>query len=259
VKRGNKKKELSPLSDQLIMIVGNYGSGKTELSVNLAINQALKNTSVTIADLDIVNPYFRCREARSLMEEHNIQVVMPPASQTWADLPIIVPQIKGMLNPKDNQMSIFDVGGDDVGARLLSSFAEPLGENPYQLWLVINSMRPFTNTLEGCIKMKEAIEKASRLKASGLVVNAHLINETTPETILSGYHLAKQVSRQTDLPIKLVGVMEELIDAPELDEIEHPILKLKRYMLPPWLQKSDKNIDEENELPAPRNTPIGRP
>ena len=240
------------------MVAGNYGSGKTEVAVNLAIALIGKGFNVSIADLDIVNPYFRCREAHTLMEEHGIRVVMPPASMTWADLPIIVPEIKGMLNPKENQVSLFDVGGDEVGARLLSSFVDPLGDSPYALWQVINSRRPFTDTVEGCLKMKAGIESTSRLNVTGLVVNSHLIQETTPEVILEGYHLARRVSEQSGGPIMFVTAMDDQADAPALGEVKVPILRLKRYMLPPWIRPDEKE-DETDVIPAGRTVPIGRP
>lgn len=125
--------------ERLIMIVGNYGSGKTEVAVNVALFLARCGYKVQIADLDIVNLYFRCREARELMESSGIRVVVPPGTQASADLPIVLPEIKGMLRPKGDQISIFDVGGDPVGARILSSYNEILREEPYALWQVINS------------------------------------------------------------------------------------------------------------------------
>jgi len=239
------------------MVAGNYGSGKTEVAVNLAIALTGKGVQVSIADLDIVNPYFRCREAQSLMEDHGIRVVVPPAALSWADLPIVVPEIKGMLQPAENQMSIFDVGGDEVGARLLSSLVDPLGDSPYALWQVINSRRPFTDTVEGCLKMKAGIEKTSRLEVTGLVVNSHLMQETTPEVILEGWRLARQVSEQSGTPIMFVTAMDDLADAPELGEVESPILRLMRYMLPPWIRPEHQK--ETKKTPAGRSVPIGRP
>jgi hypothetical protein len=256
VKRNKPNKIRFVPTDRLIIVVGNYGSGKTEVAVNLSIALANKGFEVSIADLDIVNPYFRCREARALMEEHSIRVVMPPVSLTWADLPIVVPEIKGMLNPHDNQISLFDVGGDEVGARLLSSFAESLSFSPYALWQVINSRRPFTDTVEGCLKMRDGIERTSRLKVTGFVVNSHLMQETTPGVILEGYHLARRASEQSGIPTVFVTAMEELADAPELGEVEIPVLRLKRYMLPPWIRPRE---EETVNTPAGRTVPIGRP
>ena len=220
---------------RLIMIVGNYGSGKTEVAVNLALFLAHQSHNVQIADLDIVNLYFRCREARALLETAGIRVVVPPGAQASADLPIILPEIKGMLASEGDKISIFDIGGDPVGARILSSFNESLRDKPYALWQVINSRRPTTDTVDGCLTLLVGIEAASRLKITGLIVNSHLVTETTPAVILEGYRLAQEVSFKTGLPIVFVTAMGPLYDDPELDTIDAPMLRLNRYLLPPWL------------------------
>jgi hypothetical protein len=253
----NKIIEFLP-SEKIIMIVGNYGSGKTELSVNLAIQWVSAGHEVQIADLDIVNPYFRCREAQKLMEHNKIRVVVPPGAMASADLPVVVPEIQGMLDPKTKGIRLFDVGGDEVGARLLASLSKRIEnlKQPYSLWQVINSKRPFTHRVSGCIAMMESIEKASRLKISGFVANSHLMEETTPEVILEGWKLAHAVAAQTGRPLKFVTAMEDLADALELRAIDVPVLRLHRHMLPPWL---DSNQPKTTHLPAQRPVPIGRP
>ncbi len=220
--------------DRLIAIVGNYGSGKTEVSVNLSLQLARRGLHVQIADLDIVNPYFRCREASLLMQSNGIRVVVPHGAHAWADLPIILPEIRGMLHPAPGTLSIFDVGGDDVGARALASFRTSIADGDYQLWQVINAKRPFTDSVAGCLAMQRSIETASRFSVTGLLVNSHLIDQTTPETVLEGWRLAQAVSAETGLPIRLVAVMDELADATELRVIDAPILRLTRLMTPPW-------------------------
>ncbi len=249
-------------SERLVIIVGNYGSGKTEVAVNLALARARAGKRVQIADLDIVNPYFRSREARAAMEAAGIRVVMPAGKNQFADLPIVVPEIKGMLAPAGDDLSIFDVGGDEVGARMLSSFREALGDAPYSLLQVINSRRPFTDTAAGCLKMKTAIETASRLRVTGLLVNSHLVNETTPEILLEGYRMALEVERLSGVPVECVTAMGDLADSPALSVVAAPILRLERNMLPPWLRKSEKVDsagDADHGLPAARTKPIGRP
>jgi hypothetical protein len=226
----------------LIMVVGNYGSGKTEVAVNLALYLARQGRTVQIADLDIVNPYFRCREARTLMELAGIRVVVPPGSQMSADLPIVLPEVKGMLRPEGDQISIFDVGGDPVGARILSSYNELLHDKPYALWQVINSRRPNTATVAGCLAMGAGIEASSRLTITGLIVNSHLVSETTSEIILEGYRLAKEVSAESGLPIKFVTAMGPLYDDSDLDEIVVPLLRLNRHLLPPWLDSKSQAL-----------------
>jgi len=248
--------------ERLVMIAGNFGSGKTEVSVNLALHLSATGHRVQIADLDLVNPYFRCREAADLMASHDIRVVVPPGAQVWADLPIILPEIRGMLHPPDGTITLFDVGGDDVGARALSAFRPAMGDAPYELWQVVNSKRPFTSTVEGCLTMRHALEAASRFTVTGLVANSHLIDETTPEAVLEGWRLAREVSRETGLPVRAVAVMGSMADAAALDEIDAPILRLERYMLPPWLQRDEPVRPAASRavpMPAARPVPLGRP
>ncbi len=256
-------------SKKLIIIVGNYGSGKTEVAVNLAIALRSGGVRVRVADLDIVNPYFRCREAMELMRVRDIGVVVPPGEQVSADLPIVVPEIAGMLAPQDGHVGIFDVGGDDVGARLLSSFAVALKKAAaeysaphYELWQVINARRPFTDTVEGCLKMRRAIENASRLNVTGLIGNTHLMHETDAGTVYEGWELTRKVADASGLPIVFVTAMKGLEEIEELEDIDAPLFYLKRYMLPPWLAEETDNMTDSrfrDTLPAPRSVPIGRP
>lgn len=245
--------------ERVIAIVGGYGSGKTELSVNLALQLAASGRRVQIADLDIVNPYFRCREARDLMEAHGIRVVVPPGAQAWADLPIILPEVRGMLHPPAGVVTILDVGGDDAGARSLASFRTSIADGEYELWQVLNSRRPFTSTVDGCVRMIGAIETASRWRVTGLAANAHLIHETTVATVVDGWRLASSVSERTGLPVRFVAAMRHLADAPQLRATGAPLLRLQRHMLPPWLQSAEHSSSTDSApLPASRPVPIGR-
>lgn len=246
--------------DRVIAIVGSYGSGKTELAVNLSLHLASHGVQVQVADLDLVNPYFRCREARQLMEANGIRVIVPPGAQAWADLPIVLPEIRGMLHPPDGVITILDVGGDDVGARVLASFRTSVSDGQYQLWQVINAKRPFTDTVDGCLAMRQAIESSSRWTVTGLVVNSHLIAETTGDTIVDGWRLARSVADRTGLPIRFVAAMERFAQAPELGTIEAPLLFLRRHLLPPWLRPEPvEDAMAQSILPASRPIPIGRP
>jgi hypothetical protein len=251
-------KEFTP-EHRLLLIVGNYGSGKTEVSVNLAVREQQLGKRVTIADLDIVNPYFRCREARERMLAAGVRVVIPPGAQQYADLPIVVPEIKGMLQNGDvaRELDIFDVGGDPAGATLLSSFNSYIAEQPYHLFQVINSRRPFTDSVEGCLEMKRGIEAASRLSVTGLVVNSHLAEQTTPDVIVEGYELAREVGERAGLPVAFVTAMGDLADAEEVRALPVPVLRLERMMLPPWLQVGEKTDNpDETIVPAGRTKPV---
>ena len=236
--------ELNPPLDagadgRLLMVVGNYGSGKTEVAIHLARRWALQGIRVSLADLDLVNPYFRCREARVPLEEARIRVVVPPPRLERSELPIVLPEIAGMLHPAPGQCSILDVGGDDVGSRVLSSLRCALGSSPYELWQVINHNRPFTNTVGGCLRMQDAIETASRLKVTGLVANTHLMEHTDARVVYDGYELAREVARSSGLPLRCVAVPAAVADDPLLDSVEPPLLPICRMMLPPWDTKGE--------------------
>ena len=222
--------------ERIVLIVGNYGSGKTEVAVNLAIRLS-ERQSVSIADLDIVNPYFRCREARQEMEGFGIRVINPTGEYQAADLPIILPEIRGAVVGGEGTL-IFDVGGDDVGARVLSSLADVLADRPCTVLQVLNARRPFTETVEGCLKIGREIEAASRLRITGLVSNTHLLDETVAQTVLEGLQLAREVGEAADLPVAFVTADECLRDSLDVQEAGCPVLWIERRMLPPWKLRS---------------------
>ena len=222
--------------ERVVLIVGNYGSGKTEVAVNLAI-QLSERRDVSIADLDIVNPYFRCREARTEMERYGIRVINPDGDFEAADLPIILPEIRGAVLKGEGTL-IFDVGGDDVGARVLSSLADVFEGRSCTVLQIINAKRPFTQDVEGCLKIKGEIEAASRLRVTGLVSNAHLLEETDAPTVIEGLELAREMGKAADLPVAFVTAGEDLRGKFDAEKAGCPVLWIKRRMLPPWKLKS---------------------
>jgi hypothetical protein len=221
---------------RVVLIVGNYGSGKTEVAVNLAI-RLREQQAVSIADLDIVNPYFRCREARVEMESHGIRVINPEGDFQAADLPIILPEIRGLVRDGKETL-ILDVGGDDVGARVLGSLADVFEDQPYDMLQVVNAKRPFTETAEGCRTIGSEIEAASRLRITGLVSNTHLLEDTDTATVLEGLRLAREVGKAADLPVSFVTVSENLRGEFDAQAAGCPVLWIRRRMLPPWKLKS---------------------
>ena len=221
---------------RVVLIVGNYGSGKTEVAVNLAI-RLREQQSVSIADLDIVNPYFRCREARGEMESLGIRVINPEGEYQAADLPIILPEIRGVVQDGAGTL-ILDVGGDDAGARVLGSLADVFTDTPYAMLQVLNAKRPFTETAAGCLKIRSEIEAASRLRITGLVSNTHLLEDTDPATVLEGLRLAREVGKAAKLPVAFVTVNESLRGEFDAEKADCPILWIRRRMLPPWKLKS---------------------
>ncbi len=139
-KRNNASTEKINL-EGIVIIVGNYGSGKSEISINLAIYMKKIGMEVIITDLDLINMYFRIREAKDLLNKHSIKVIIPQKKYLYADLPICTPEISGMLkNPK--QLSIIDCGGDEAGVTVLGTFSDSLNKVSKQVLQVINPFRP---------------------------------------------------------------------------------------------------------------------
>ncbi|MCE9636830.1 MAG: cobalamin biosynthesis protein CbiA [Planctomycetes bacterium] len=250
--------------ERVVAIVGAFGSGKTEVTVNLALALAAAGRRVNLVDLDIVNPYFRSREAQRVLEAHGVRVVVPPADQAWADLPIIVPEVLGALVPNANETTLLDVGGDDVGARALGSLRGFLGaasdaKPRCELWQVVNSRRPFTSTVEGCIAMQDALARAARIPVTGIIANSHLCEETDVATVIEGIELAKRVGAARSMPVRFVAARGTFADAAGVSDSGVPVLRLERLMLPPWMRPTSEGAaDAAVPLPAARAVPLGR-
>jgi len=217
----------------IVIIVGNYGSGKSEVAVNLAAKSRQKGMAVRIADLDLVNPYFRTREARVFLEKLGVDVVLPDKKYMHADLPILAPAVADMIqNP--SELTILDAGGDDVGVTVLAALENYLKQKPIHMLQIINLFRPYTETLEGCLKIKQEIEASSKLKVTGLVSNANLIDETTPDHIYRGYDLVTSVAEATGLNIEFITASSQMIPQLDMDRFHCPVLTIDRSLVPPW-------------------------
>ncbi len=225
------------ISGGIIIIVGGYGSGKSEVSINLARYLVTRQTepteSVSIVDLDIVNPYFRSREAARELAKLGVKSVNPTGGQFHADLPIILPQVKGSIESGEGTV-VLDVGGDDAGARVLGSLADAFTDRSYEMLLVVNANRPFTATADGCLKLMSEIEASSRLKFTGIISNTHMLEETTEETILTGLKLAHEVGERTSLPIRFLSALDSILKDIDPGLIDVPVLPLDRLLLKPW-------------------------
>lgn len=219
----------------IVIIVGNYGSGKTEVAINLAVNRKRAGIDVRMADLDLINPYFRTREAGKKLAVLGIDVVIPPLKYFYADLPILSPDVAGLIR-KPNKLTILDAGGNDAGVSVLGALGDSLRGKSIKMLQVINPFRPFTETNEGCIKIKSEIEKVAKIPITGFIGNANLMDETTIEHILEGYEFVLNLSESTGLGLEFITAPVKLI--PELDQekFSHPVLPIERQLVPPWKQ-----------------------
>lgn len=237
---------LATIERRVIIFTGNYGSGKTEVSVNFSLQLAEADPPVSIVDLDIVNPYFRCREAIQPLEEAGLEVIVPRGEHFASELPIILPEVRGSIL-RDGGRVVLDVGGDDVGARVLSGFAADLVDRA-DLVLVLNARRPFTDTVDGAVRIVREIESASRLRVTGLVSNTHLMENTTPELVQEGLDLAEKVGEALEIPLRFVALMEEVADAMANSSLPAPVLRMQRRMLPPWISPLRQGRDRFRQI-----------
>ena len=217
----------------IVIIVGNYGSGKTEVSINLAVHRKRAGVDVRIADLDLVNPYFRTREAKAPLAKLGIEVVLPAEQYLQADLPILSPLVAGMIR-QPSELALLDVGGDDVGATVLATLEDEFKDKSLRVLQVVNPLRPFTETIEGCLKIRAEIEKASRLSIDGLIGNANLMDETTSDHIYDGYDFIRTLSDRSGLPIEFITVARALLPLIDPRRFSCAVLPIERQLVPPW-------------------------
>lgn len=230
-----------PFAKRIIIFAGAYGSGKTEVAVNYAIHLAeISADPISIIDLDIVNPYFRSREAAAEMLLYGIRAIVPTGEHCHADLPIIVPQIRASIENAGEGRLVIDVGGDDLGARVLGSLSDALERADYEFLMVLNANRPFTATVEGSLKMMRAIEGSSRMKFTGIVSNTHLIGETTGQTIIDGVKLSRQVAEAAKIPLVFAAGMDAALGEIADETLTVPKFSLSRRMLKPWEIRKDR-------------------
>jgi hypothetical protein len=219
----------------VVIIVGNYGSGKTEVAVNLAVHQKQQGIDVRVADLDLVNPYFRAREARRMLESMGIGVILPPEGLMQADLPILMPQVAGLIGaPAD--LAILDVGGDDAGATVLAALQQAFLklDGPVTMLQVVNPFRPNTESVEGCLKMRRAIEARSRMPVNKWVGNAHMLDETSLEHFQFGHEFMGSLQSASNLDVEFVTAPHELLPFIDTQRLGWPVLPIHRQLVPPW-------------------------
>jgi hypothetical protein len=218
--------------NRLTVILGHYGTGKTEIAINYAkyIKKCGKN--VEIVDLDIVNPYFRSREVRKeLMETWGIKVTGTEEKYMNADVPALSRNIYGALQNKE-KYAVIDVGGDDAGAVAFGQYHNIVKDQNADILFVVNVNRPFTKDADSVIEYINLVETAARVKITHLVNNTHLLNETTVQDVLKGHKVVKEVSQKTGIAIKMAAVKKEL--ASEVPDLSYLVLPIELHMKTPW-------------------------
>lgn len=218
-------------SHRISIVTGHYGTGKTEFAVNLALAMAEAGEQVMLADLDIVNPYFRSRERRPLLEEAGVRLISSSQACSDADVPALPAELLTILENRGIR-GVLDIGGDPVGARVLARFHPKLIQEDYQLIYVLNANRPEVRNTDSAIAYLRGIEATTGLTCTGIVNNTHLCQETTDAEIRKGAALAAAVSRETGIPV-LCHVAEERFAA-KLSDLPEMVFPITIKMKKPW-------------------------
>ena len=198
---------------RLTLFAGHYGSGKTNIAINCAVWLKKQGLPVTIADLDIVNPYFRVQDSARLLEETGIPLIVSEYAGTNLDAPAMPKEAYGLVADPE-RCGVLDIGGDDRGALALGRYVpDILAENDYEMLLVANKARPLTRTVDDALIVMQEIEQASGLPFTALVNNTNLGPETTIQDLLDSVQYIEELSRRTGLPVKMTCVRRDLYPA----------------------------------------------
>lgn len=215
---------------KITIITGHYGSGKTNICVNMALDLVPQGEKVSVIDLDTVNPYFRTADFKTLFSQHDIELISSVYANSNLDTPAITFGIESII--RDGGYLLIDVGGDDTGAFALGQFAEMLSNyvNDLDMFYVVNTYRYMTKTPSDALRLMRSIELASRLRHTGIINNSNLADETTIEVVERSKKFVEELSKLCGLPIVKTVYPYESINQVDCKDA----FFTKRYVLPIW-------------------------
>lgn len=220
------------MKNRIHIFTGHFGSGKTEVALNFALQEKKKGEDVVIVDLDIVNPYFRTNDARNVLMKNGIKVVANNYASSNVDMPTMPLDILSVFS-NDNSVVVFDVGGDDDGALALGQYKQYFDKYGYEMHFIVNTKRPLTRTNDELIEIAERIESASRLKFTDIYNNTNLSDQTDETTLFSGYDEIKMLSKKMGIVItKNCGIDKALSNVPT--NLNDTVFRMNICILRPW-------------------------
>lgn len=198
---------------RIVLLSGHYGSGKTNIAVNLALRLRSRYERVAIADVDIVNPYFRTSDSRAELERAGVRLICSAYAGSNVDLPALPPEVYAITDDRSIR-AVIDVGGDDRGALALGRWRDAIvEEDNYEMLLVVNRFRPLTRDVRSTIEVMREIEAAAKLRFTAIVNNSNIGAETTPEDVLGSMDYAGRLCEATGLALRFTAVEERLYPA----------------------------------------------
>lgn len=217
----------------IILVTGHYGCGKTNFSINLALDYASKGRKVTMVDMDLVNPYFRTSDYREILEERGIEVITPVFGATNLDIPSLPAAMYSIFEGKD--LVIVDVGGDDVGSTVLGRFSAKFAQTDYDMLYVVNRFRNMTATPAEAVEIMREIEAVSRMKVTKLVNNSHMMKDTDSGILESGLEFAREISDITGCELIASTMRRDLLEKlPQTARKLAPVYPVDIFVKPAW-------------------------
>jgi len=200
------------INKRITIIAGHYGSGKTNIAVNLATMVAKTKRNVALADLDIVNPYFRSKDSDSELKSAGVRVICSEFANTNVDIPALPPEMYSITDDK-SLTAILDIGGDDRGAIVLGRLKDKIKEeHDFDMLMVVNCYRPETRDADSALELMREMERASGIAFTGIINNSNLGEQTTAETVTKSLRFADEISKKASIPVVMTTVKEELYD-----------------------------------------------
>ena len=228
---------------RLTLFAGHYGSGKTNLAINYAHWLHMHGNSVVLADLDIVNPYFRTKDAEESLRQEGIDLIVSDYANSNVDLPSMPKEAYSLVERRD-VLGVLDIGGDDRGALALGRYVPFIREeNDYEMLFVVNRARPLTRTIEDAMEVFHEIETACALPFTAIVNNTNLGPATTPDDILTSIPFVNMLSERTGLPVKMTCAETRIAEQLK-DKVENlfPVSILELY----YMEKEGTSLGKIN-------------
>ena len=219
---------------RLYVFIGAYGSGKSEVSVHFARKLRRENPErkVLLADLDIVNPFFRSADAKDILEKENIRLIAPNDVNSNVEAQTVTGEMYAIFDDEES-LGVFDIGGEDLGARILSSMRSRFKEIGYRVYMVVNTLRPFTSEAKSIAEMASELKAASGLPIHGLIDNTHLLTETTEDELVHSYPILAEASVLTGIPLIYASGLDDRLPKNWTDKTDRgiPLLRMQRSVL----------------------------
>ena len=229
---------------RLTLFAGHYGSGKTNIAINYARRLRALGNEVVLADLDIVNPYFRTKDAEDTLKREGIGLIVSDYANSNVDLPSMPKEAYSLVARRD-ALGVLDIGGDDRGALALGRYVPSiLSENDYEMLFVLNRARPLTRTVDDALEVLREIEAACALPFTAIVNNTNLGPATTPEDVLASLPFARELSKRTGLPVKMTCAEEKTAAAlaGKVDDLFPLTILTLYYMEKEWTSLGKTNL-----------------